>query len=197
MSAHEQGHSQADDAQRRREVLDGLRREERSECGSRSAGIRDTDHILIARYRNPYIARRFRSALQSAGIAARLLPEGKRVRVEVKFADRERAWKLLEAQRAAYPDQVPPRRRGDYDLTILGGCVGLIAVFMTVTFTPLHVGLALAVLLGAVFVGYIADRCNRSYWYLGHLQFGLLDFLWATLSVALIVSLLRLVSRYL
>jgi hypothetical protein len=184
--------------QHRRSVLDSLKSGVENPPGPLIDGLRESDELVVASFRSPYVCQRFLRALSSAGVNSTTKKEGGKTTVTVRFADREAAWEILAQQRSNYPDQPPKRTRGAYDFTIFGALLGTMFGMASITLTPRFFILALMCLGGigtGIVVGYLADRFHRSYRYLGRLQFDITDCLVLTAATSLLVSFWTYVAR--
>ena len=180
----------------RRDVLDRLRRTSTA-AGPLEEGLRDFDKIVVASFFSPYVCRRFRRALTTAGVRSVVRKEDGKWFVEVGYAQRDAAHELALRQKSEYPDRRPSGTRGAYDFTLLGGVAGALMgiVSLRLSNVPSIQGTVWLGLTGmGIAFGYLADRFQRSYRYLGRLQFNTVDCLLLTTVTALALSFWILVS---
>lgn len=154
-------------------------------------GLRASDRIVVASFHSPYVCRRFRRALLAAGVEPEVEKDGGRWVVAVRYGDRDIAHELVAHQRSEYPDHRPRVSRGAFDFTMLGGVAGAVAgvTSMSLPTTPWMRVIIWAGFVGTgIVLGCVADRFQRSYRYLGSLQFDLIDFIWLISAAALTLS---------
>jgi hypothetical protein len=184
----------------RRAVLDRIRAAVPNQAGPFAEGLRHCDQLVIASFISPYVCRHFRQALSAAGIRSSQRRIGGMTSVSVGFGDRETAREVLARHQIEFPDQRPKGTRGAFDFTILGGVAGVLLGVVSLAFSPQTFVRAITwigFLVTGSLVGYVADRLQRSYRYLGKLRFEVTDcFLIITLAglvLAFWTYLLRLV----
>ena len=185
--------------QQRRDVLDRIRRQT-TEVGPFVNGLSDSDYIVVASFFSPYVCRRFRRALSAAGVSSAARKDSGRWSVEVRCADRELARQLVAQQRSEYPDHRPRGKRGAFDFTILGVVAGSLAGIVSFglsTTLLLQIATWAGFIGTGIAIGYVADRFQRSYRYLGHLQFDMVDCFVLVTTAALALSFWTFISRLL
>lgn len=169
------------------ELLARLTRDDRAEPGRHASGMNAGEMVVVASFFNPYVGRSFRRSLKRCGVGSRMKRAGEQWLVEVRYGDREQAVRVLTEHRAQHPDRRPKQRRGPYDFTVIGTLLGALAGMGSLIHAPAgSVAVAwIGCVVAGLAAGWAADRLNRSYRYLGRVQFELLDLLLIMFVIAI------------